>query len=90
MRGEGPKGRGRSRDSGRADGGGVQLAVRIDAADPRVLHFPFPGNPYDSDYTSVPFCMNPVTSSMLVVTPLVAAAQARPAATGGPITSKDG
>jgi hypothetical protein len=28
------------RGSGGADGGGVQLAVRKDAADPRVFHFP--------------------------------------------------
>jgi hypothetical protein len=32
--------KGDRRGSGGADGGGVQLAVRKDAADPRVFHFP--------------------------------------------------
>ncbi len=33
---------------------GVQLTVRMDAEDPRVLHFPFPGNPNNSDIPRFP------------------------------------
>jgi len=42
LTGGGDQGRvgGEGRGSGGADGGGVQLAVRKDAADHRVFHFP--------------------------------------------------